>query len=78
MDEACRQLLTLAGTDTKAASPPAQVGADIPSFLVEIATNTGETRTFKIPYRRHQGSALESTDINEIIKQLERLSPSSR
>jgi hypothetical protein len=78
MDEACQQLLTFAGAhDTAVPNAATKVGADIPSYRVEIEAKNGETRTFKIPYRAPQNSALGSVDINAIIKQLESLSPST-
>lgn len=79
MDEACRQLFALAGPDPAAApAPPAQVGADLHGYSVEIETENGETRTFKVPFRGRGGGALGGTGIDAIIKQLESLSPPAR
>ena len=76
MDEACRQLFALAGPDPAAA--PAQVGADLHGYSVEIETENGETRTFKVPFRGRGGGALGGTGIDAVIKQLESLSPPAR
>ena len=75
MDEACRQLLALAGAD-RAAAPASSThrGADLPGFRVEIEVENGETRTFEIPYSGRQGSA----DIDAVIRRLENLSPSAQ
>jgi hypothetical protein len=71
MDEACQQLLILAGADS-----PTIVGADIPGYDVEIEMTGGDTRTLKIPYRGRAGSATESADINAIVNRLQSLSAS--
>ena len=68
----------MSGANLTAGPPETQVGADIHGYLVEIEAKTGETHTLKIPYRRRQGSALESTDMIDIIKRLESISPSTQ
>ena len=57
---------------------PAQVGADLHGYSVEIETENGETRTFKVPFRGRGGGALGGTGIDAVIKQLESLSPPAR
>jgi hypothetical protein len=83
MDEACRDLLALADRSA-AAAPEAgkRIGADLPSYQVEIEAKDGKARTFTIPSgglpgSGHQG-ALGSFDAASIVQKLQSLAPSSR